>query len=66
MTEERALMTSDNHGRAIDRAIEMLGIALRDEIQDERGRRAELLKGRLRNANRPALLDRVVAASRQP
>lgn len=60
--EKRILNVSGNQGRAIDQAIDMLSIALRSEYEDARSRRADLLRERLKSAERPALRERVRSA----
>lgn len=55
-TKPPTLQTGPNYDRAIDRAIDMLGLALRSEYEDSKERQAQVLRGRLSNADRPGAL----------
>lgn len=58
MPAQHGLSVDDRHGRAIDQAIDLLGLMMRDE-QDSRRRRADVMRSRLSNASRETLRDRV-------
>ena len=61
--EQQRLMNAQ--GRALDQAIDLLGTALRIEHESAHARRAEVLRGRLRNSERPGLRDRVATLARE-
>lgn len=61
---EREIIVPDLHERAIEEAINMLSAVMRSETRSYGGHGSrEVLKERLKNADRPTLRDRLLAGS---
>jgi hypothetical protein len=59
-SKKPVIRTGGDHDRAIDAAVEMLGLALRLEAHSTPARRAALLRERLSDSRGSTLRDRVV------